>query len=140
MKIKKIGPIEFEQVLSTQAREHAVELHELHERIEAVAEAQQRPSGKSGNLAGLPSLSRNQMEELERILKRFFSSYAYAFSPSRIVVWGSQQPGFQQLAQHQVQDIRRALQAMVAEGALETTVSTRGNTLYRLPQSHGLVG
>jgi hypothetical protein len=124
IKIKKIGPFEFERVLSSQAQEHAVALDELHEHVHAIAE------GKTDAAS-----SRKQLEEIQSVLRRLFSACAHPISLSRIVGCASHQTGFEQLAQYQAQDVRRALYAMVAEGSLETTVSKRGNTLYRARQS-----
>lgn len=129
VRITKIGGVEFERILNGQASEHAEEIAYLQERIEALEHHVRHP--ESGVL----------FEEilyevpLREALMRFLNAYSeWAFSPSRIKSWGSAQPGFNELGQYEHAFIRSTLQKMVADGTLETRISKRGNTLYRVPR------
>lgn len=131
LRIKKVGPIEFQEILSTQADEHTKEIVELREQISSLrnlkSEGENYSDTAYGSIAQPPSL------ELRRLLITFLTEYQHwAFSPIRVQYWGSQQPNFEKLNDFKVDEIRYALQSMVAEGKLETRISKKGNTLYRI--------
>lgn len=132
IRVSKIGGIEFKEIVQGQASEHAEELSYLEDRIEAL-EAQIRKSDEMLELT--ESLEEPQLRNL---LLDFLAKYKkWAFSPSRIRVWGSKQQGFSALSKYEHPFIRSTLQKMVAENLLETRVSGKGNTLYRIPlQEH----
>jgi hypothetical protein len=126
LQIKRIGPVEFEQVLSAQAQEHAEDMHEVRQRIEAIDSVKRGRGSDQGDL-----ISRDQ--KLQDLLKQFLSTNKIPFSPSRIARCETQQPNFRELGEYDKDEIRRALQAMVAKREIETVISKRGNTLYRAP-------
>lgn len=131
-RISKIGPIELSEVVSGQAHEHAIAFDELRKRIEKLEEVQRKLAAQNHPSIVAPPASPDP-QELEGLLERFFARYdSWSFSPLRIAKWGSLQPGFEELGDYQLEQIRRVLQAMVAEGKLETRVSQKGNTLYRI--------
>jgi hypothetical protein len=72
--------------------------------------------------------------ELRNLLLEFLTKYKeWSFSPSRIRAWGSKQQGFSALSKFEHPFIRGTLQKMVSENILETRISKKGNTLYRVP-------
>jgi hypothetical protein len=131
-RISKIGPIELSDVVSGQAHEHAVAFDELRKRIDKLEEDQRKLASEKPQLA-TPSATKPNEADLEALVSRFLSKYNdWSFSPLRIAKWGSLQAGFEDLSRYQPDEIRRVLQAMVAEGKLDTRVSQKGHTLYRL--------
>jgi len=128
VRITKIGGVEFTEIVQGQASEHAEELGYLEDRIEYL-EAKVK---ESDELAVLMDPPREVV--LKELLLKFLQQYSqWAFSPSRIRVWGSKQQGFSSLASYEHPLIRSSLQKLVSEGKLETRVSKKGNTLYRTP-------
>lgn len=128
LRISKIGGVEFKDIVQMQASEHAEELIYLETRIEFL----ERKVKDSDELAPLVDPMRETT--LRTILLEFLTKYKkWAFSPSRIRVWGSKQQGFSSLSSYEHPFIRSSLQKLVSEGKLETRVSKKGNTLYRIP-------
>jgi hypothetical protein len=83
-RIRKIGPVELDQIISTQADERERDISELRKRVQALERAQ------SGRVLEAQSLSSPEPEELKGLLERFLSNYAaWSFSPTRISTWGS---------------------------------------------------
>ncbi len=162
-RVSKLGPIELEKALSTQASERDRDIARLEDRIDQIIlrdrvkmpdldkremhKFAQRPaaegSGPHFHVEALEGLATKPAKEalpapsgLEEELSAFLNKYdRWAFSPSRIIAWGAQQPGFESLANRDSGQVRRALQAMVAAGRAETRVSPAGNTLYRTSQN-----
>jgi hypothetical protein len=128
LRITKIGGIEFTEIVAGQASEHAEEISYLQDRIETL-EANVR------SLNGITELVESFEEpNLRKLLTDFLTKYKeWAFSPSRIRAWGSRQQGFAELAKYEHPFVRSTLQKMVADGLLETRISKKGNTLYRVP-------
>lgn len=127
VRITKIGGIEFEKIVTQQASEHAEEISYLEDRIE-VLEGHVRKSN------GMIELEEHFAEpKVRELLLEFLLKYSrWSFSPSRIRAWGSQQQGFSALGEYEHQQIRTVLQKMVSENELETKISNKGNTLYRI--------
>ncbi|MFM2484349.1 hypothetical protein [Celerinatantimonas yamalensis] len=128
IRISKIGGIEFTQIVREQALEHAEDLIYLEDRIESL-EAQARSTNEMAELT-------ETIHEpgLQKLLLEFLTKYKkWAFSPSRIRVWGSKQQGFSAISRYEYPFIRSTLQKMVSENILETRISKKGNTLYRVP-------
>ncbi len=130
IRISKIGGIEFKEIVQEQASEHAEELGYLEDRIESL-EAHIR------NHDGITEFTESFQEpQLRELLIKFLTKYnKWAFSPSRIKAWGSQQQGFSGLSSYEHPFIRSTLQKMVSEKLLETRISKKGNTLYRIAVS-----
>ncbi|MCS0433164.1 hypothetical protein [Vibrio diabolicus] len=127
MRISKIGGVEFRDIVQGQASEHAEELSYLEDRIEYL-EAKIKESDELSALTDPP-----REAALRKLLLEFLQKYSeWAFSPSRIRVWGSKQQGFSSLSNYEHPFIRSTLQKLVSEGKLETRVSKKGNTLYRI--------
>lgn len=130
LKIRKFGPFEFEQVLNTQAKEHAEEIGDLRERLKLLEDSIKVTSD------GTPprAFPINKELGLSDLLQRFLEAHSrWAFSPSRIVSWGGDQTGYEELKSYRKNTrlVRRTLQGMVADGFLETRISKKGNTLYK---------
>lgn len=141
LRIRKFGPFEFEQILRTQAQEHIEELNDLRIRISQLEESGQPAESRIEETQASTEFSNAKLVAVERSrrlrkrLLEFLTSHdRWAFSPARIAVWGSRQREFKDLKEYNTVEIRRMLQAMVADGELETRISKRGNTLYRVPR------
>ena len=127
-RIKKVGSVEFEQALNAQVLERAEGINFLEKRIEAIENSLEKKSIQSSDVF-------RQMYEprLRKLLLDFLSvNDQLPFSPLRIREWGSQQPGFEGLKKFEIGLIKHVLGKMVAERVLETTISKKGNTLYRI--------
>lgn len=128
LRIRKIGVLEFEQVIQTQAGEHAEEIGDLLLRVEGIEKELRRHDEMAELSENLAS------QKLRPLLFRFLrENYPKAYSPVRIRSWGGQQKGYESLRNHEQQMIRRILQQMVLNGEAVTRVSQLGNTLYRAP-------
>ena len=128
IRITKIGGIEFKEIVEEQASEHAEEISYLQDRVEAL-EASFRRSNELVDF-----IESSNEPQLRNLLMEFLTKYKeWAFSPSRIRAWGSQQQGFSALSNYEHPFIRSTLQKMVSEGLLETRLSKKGNTLFRVP-------
>ncbi|ODB93520.1 hypothetical protein A3194_02185 [Candidatus Thiodiazotropha endoloripes] len=129
LRIKRIGALEFEQVVETQAAEHAEDLSEVEERLLNLEQAMRETH---------EGVQFNEMlaePELRNLLISFLSTHnRWAFSPLRIRKWGSKQAGFENLSNYDPALLRSTLRKLVAEGVLETRVSKKGNTIYRIAE------
>jgi hypothetical protein len=123
---RRLGPIEFAQILETQTQEHAEALSELRVRLDEVEE-------KARGITGMEPISEHLAAiTLHPLLTTFLRQFApTAFSPVRIQKWGSRQPGYAELAKYTSSDIKIVLQKLVADGSVTTTISQLGSTLYR---------
>ncbi len=128
MGISKVGGVEFRDMIQGQASEHAEEIAEIQQRLE-ILESQTK-NIDSNSIVNIESA---EIDSLKNLLLKFLTQYdKWAFSPARIASWGSKQPGFSELGGYDKYDIRSMLQKMVSENKLETRVSKKGNTLYRI--------
>ncbi len=127
IRIRKIGSVEFDRVVSGQAREHAEEFAELRARIEEL-------EGRVRGMDEVATISETfATPELRPLILKFLNDFQpNAYSPLRIKKWGSRQPGFEKLADYSQGLIRTVLQGLVAEGRVATRVSKLGNTLYKI--------
>ncbi|USI27891.1 nuclease-related domain-containing protein [Alteromonas macleodii] len=72
-------------------------------------------------------------QSLRSLLIQFLRSHSkWAFSPLRIQKWGSKQTGYEKLAIFTTNDIRRELEALLAENVLVESTSKKGNRLFRI--------
>jgi hypothetical protein len=127
LRIRKIGPLELEQVVTTQATEHAEEFTELRARIEELETKARRADEIS------PITEHLEDVELYPLLTKFLEEFRPTpFSPIRIRDWGSRQPGYEKLAHFKQGAIRRVLQKLVTEGKAATRLGRLGNTLYKV--------
>lgn len=127
IRVTKIGGIEFEEIFSNQATEHSEEISYLEDRIELL-ELHIRKADESIILT-----EQFSEPELRDLLIRFLKEHRkWSFSPSRIKIWGQQQKGYSELSSYEVPFIRSILQKLVSERELETRISKKGNTLYRI--------
>lgn len=127
IRITKIGGIEFKEIVTNQASEHAEEIGYLEDRIETLEAGLRRVDEMSDFTESFKE------PDLRNLLLEFLTKYKqWAFSPSRIRAWGSQQQGFSPLSNYEHPFIRSTLQKMASENVLETTISKKGNTLYRV--------
>jgi len=126
IKIKKIGIIEFSQIVETQNKEHIESITYLQDRIECLEKSTEGQNTYENII--------HEFEEpkLRKVLLSFLETYSpTAFSPSRVRVWGSKQHDYESIKDFSHGFIRNTLQKLVVEGELETRLSKMGNTLYR---------
>jgi hypothetical protein len=129
-RITKVGAVEFEQALNAQVAERAEEIGYLEERIAVLESALEKKS-----IQGSEMFRQMYAPQLRKLLLDFLSTNdRVSFSPSRIKEWGSTQQGFESLKNFEVGFIRHILGKMVAERVLETVISKKGNTLYRIAE------
>ena len=128
-RIAKIGPVEFYDIVGKQAEEREKALGEISARIDQLEkqlEAQTGDSFSSKDTDAVPEST--SFENLKQQLTEFLASRdRTAFSPLRI-----QNLRNDKYAPHGLTDIKRALRALLADGIVETKISQRGNTLYRI--------
>ncbi len=127
VRIRKIGPIEFGDIIKTQITERDKSLSELDDRIEKLEDE------LSGMDEGKVVSEMLYGPELRRLLSGFLHENGpTAYSPTRIQFIAKQQTKYEKLAQYDPMLIRRTLRKLVAEDIVTTTISRQGNTLYRL--------
>jgi hypothetical protein len=126
--VKKLGPFEFTRLLSVQAKERESDLKELWEAIEELKTSSDI-GAVNGDKGSAPSGAKvaGEANELERLLEQFLEQHpTTAFNATRIK---NKEPA--QFGNYKPQEIRRALQRMVATERADTRVSRNtGNTLY----------
>lgn len=127
LRLRKVGFLEFERVVSGQAAEHAQELTELRTRLDEM-------EVKVRGIDEIAPISEHLEDvDLRPLLNKFLEQHRpTAFSPLRIRDWGSRQQGYEKLANAKLASIRRVLQKLVSEGRAATRVSRMGNTLYKV--------
>jgi len=129
LRLKKIGPLEFEQVISTQKKEQSETFAFLQGRIDELKKAlEARPTG----VEQVEPLSEPHPSfALPIVLHKFLKNYpGRFFSPLKIKNWGSKLPGFEELDSFSKTEISQALLTMLAANQVQTKISKRGNTLY----------
>lgn len=123
-KIKKIGPVEFQHVFESQIKE--------------IADLEDRLSSLENNVNNNAESYSNFIDGFyEKDLKDKLTDFLYehrptAFSPIRIKEWGGKQNGYEIFFKHDVTMIRRFLRKLLSEDKLTTTISKKGNILYRI--------
>jgi len=128
LRLRKVGILEFDRVISGQAAEHAEVLAEFRTRLDEL-ETMVRGMSEIAPIS-------EHLEDLDLVplITRFLSDHRpTAYSPLRIRDWGSRQPGYERLEHAKITSIRRVLQKLVSEGGAATRVSRMGNTLYKAP-------
>ena len=127
LRIRKVGAIEFERVVNTQATAFAEEFTELRVRVDEL----------EGKLRGVDEISPISESLATPVLRPLIIEFLNKFEPTpysalRIRDWGGRQQGFEQLKNYDLAMIRHVLQSLVAEGRAATRVSQLGNTLYKM--------
>jgi hypothetical protein len=148
LSLRKLGFIEFEQVINAQAKERITDFTELRNRIEKLEGSMGNSINSAAGVAASkdnapspdasradtaePSTMDRAQDKLGPLLVQFLRQYrTYAFSPARIQKWGSQRPGYETFGTQSASKIRQALQQLVLTGDVTTRVSQHGNTLYK---------
>jgi hypothetical protein len=127
IRIRKIGQIEFEQIINVQAREHAEELTEIRAQIDELQKGLSNVDGVGKMLFEMSS------PEFRPLVLNFLTQFQpAAYSPVKIRNWGAQQPGFERLGTISLGNLRAILQSLLVEGKVMTRVSKLGNTLYKI--------
>jgi hypothetical protein len=130
LSLKKFGPLEFERKLEGQSEEHIKDISALENKI-AELEAAIVASRPQIQVSAIQPTS--EEKEIRALIVKFLTDFEqWSFSPSRIESWGAHSsPGYSKLADNSSL-LRRLLRSLVSEGVLETRVSKKGNTLYRI--------
>lgn len=127
MRIKKIGNIEFVEVVKEQSKEHELDISLIEQRL---AELEDKVR-KNDPIDGL--IETAETPHLEAKLLSFLTiNSPTAYSPSRIRLECRNLPEYKTVSSQEVQFIRSTLRKLVSNGKLTTTVSAKGNTLYRI--------
>ncbi len=137
LRLKKIGPLEFEQVISTQKKEQSESVAFLQRQIDELKKAFE--ASPSGVERVEPLSEPHPSFVLPNVLQKFLKNYpGRFFSPFTIKNWGAKRSGFEELGSFSKAEISQALLTMLAANQLQTKLSKRGNTLYgvsrRMPQ------
>lgn len=124
IRIRKIGWLEFEQVVLSQKKEQAELLDSLSQQVEKL----------EVGIQGIPiPPAPRQQKELDNLLLKFFTKYPkMAFSPWRIQNWEDEREEFKRLRQYSNVTIRHHLDRHLVKGLLRTALRKNGNTLYML--------
>lgn len=121
-RIKKVGMIELENVVKTQARGNSKELADLQQQIDEL---------KAKLLENTEHL--NTDNSLDDLVKKFLTQYSqWAFSALRIKKWGALQSGFEGLKKYDTQQIRESLRRLLSKNIVATKISKKGNTIYKI--------
>lgn len=127
LRIKKIGNIEFVEVVKEQSKEHELDISLIEQRL---AELEDKVR-KNDPIDGL--IETAERPNLEAKLLSFLTiNSPTAYSPSRIRLECRNLPEYKTVSSQEVQFIRSTLRRLVSNGKLTTTVSAKGNTLYRI--------
>src|SRR6266566_2422746 len=127
--LKKIGPLEFREVISTQKKEQSESVTFLQNQIEQLKGALEKKVGSAvdaeSSFRPTPSIA------LSVLVEKFLRNYpGRFFSPFKVKSWGSEQAGFEQLGSFSIAEITQALLTMLAANRVRTKLSKKGNTLY----------
>jgi len=121
-RVKKIGMIELENVVKTQARGNSKELADLQRQID---ELKAKLPEKTEDL--------NTDSRLDDLVTKFLNQYSqWAFSALRIKKWGALQSGFEDLKKYETQEIRESLRRLLSKNIVVTRISKKGNTIYKI--------
>ncbi len=121
-RIKKIGMIELENVVKTQARGNSKELADLQQQIDEL----KRNLPKEND-----DLERDN--DLDMLVTKFLEQYSqWAFSALKIKKWGALQSGFESLKNYGTQEIRESLRRLLSKNVVITRISKKGNTIYKI--------
>lgn len=129
LSLKKFGPLEFERKLEGQSEEHIKDISEIENKLAQLEAAMKASGGIETTAERQPTQDEKEMRDL---IIKFLTEYErWTFSPRRMETWGAQIPGYSKLANNSSM-LRRLLRSLVSEGVLETRVSKKGNTVYRI--------
>ena len=127
MRLTKIGPLEFKQVINTQKKEQSETVQFLQNQIDEIKKAIETGGGSKT----VRSFQEQPSAALPVLLERFFRNYPRRFfSPYTIISWGGRQPAFKELASFKKEEVTQTLLSMLATGQVQTRISRKGNTLY----------
>lgn len=119
-RVKKIGMIELENVVKTQARGNSKEFADLQRQIDELK-------------AKLPEKTEDNDSSLDDLVTKFLNQYSqWAFSALRIKKWGALQSGFEGLKNYETQEIRESLRRLLSKNIVVTRISKKGNTIYKI--------
>jgi len=79
-----------------------------------------------------PNTNDHDDSDTLQLVRSFLETWStWGFTPKRILNWGSQQPGFDRLAELESAELKRILEELVGQGIVRTRSSKRGNLLYQ---------
>jgi hypothetical protein len=132
LSVKKIGWLEFDQVVTVQKKESVDAVVALEDRVVALERILQSTAVRSSSQAQ-PSIQMGTAnDELRELVLRFLRQYQrWFFNAPRIRLWGSQQEGFKKLADYPDVLIAQELGRLLAAGLVRHRISESGATLYK---------
>lgn len=129
LSLKKFGPLEFDRKLEGQSVEHIENFSALEDKIEKLEKLLLSEGSENKHNSNVVSLTE---AEYKNLIIRFLMDFnEQPFSPLRIESWGAKQEGYKELG-GQSDFLRRMLRKLVSEKMLETAISKKGNTLYKI--------
>jgi hypothetical protein len=134
--LKKVGPLEFREVISTQKQEQSESVTFLQNQIDQLKAALEKKVGSpvdaESSFRPTPSIA------LSFLVEKFLRNHSGRFfSPFKVKSWGSEQAGFEQLGSFSSAEITQALLTMLAANRVRTKLSKKGNTLYGVSRTTG---
>ena len=131
--VKKIGWLEFEQVVTVQKKESVDAVVALENRVVELERllAQLTPStGAPPTQAFIQSGKANA--SLRDLILTFLRQYQrWYFNAARIRLWGSKQAGFEKLSEYPAVLISQELARLLVAGLVSHRISESGSTLYK---------
>ncbi|MEZ5044147.1 MAG: toll/interleukin-1 receptor domain-containing protein [Saprospiraceae bacterium] len=87
----------------------------------------------TGDIVRANKIIHNEKEDISHLVQQFLKDYnQWYFSPLRINKWGGRQIGYEKLSESNSKEIRQALEKLKKQGAVKTTKSKKGNTIYKI--------
>jgi len=139
LRIKKVGWVEFERIVTVQKKEHAETIASLVDRLSALEAMLPREAGVSPDPADAthgitPVQTGEANRQLRDLILTFLKSRpAHYFNAARIRSLARGDERFGTLSDHPSVLLNQELQRLLAAGLVRTRISRRsGDTLYRI--------
>ena len=132
--VKKIGWLEFDQVVAVQKKESVDSIIALENRVVTLERLlQQSQTVSPAPLLAQPvSQNGTANDALRELVLAFLRHYErWYFNAPRIRLWGSKQEGFAKLAEYPDPLIKQELDRLLAAGLVRHRISKSGATLYK---------
>jgi hypothetical protein len=142
-RVKKVGWIEFDRIVTTQKKEQIESVALIEKRISILEDAlalqrSSQPADRPGtesdtDLASARPGEGTGNDELRRLVLAFLKAHpSWYFNAARIQNWGAGRPGFGKLGEYPTVLITQELHRLLAAGLVRHRISKRsGGSLYR---------
>ena len=125
LRIKKIGVLEFEEIIAEKEEEHSEDISNLYKKIRLL---EWKLHDLSNDLEELQDDDKVVKDMILDLLAKYPKS---SFSSTRILSWGPKQEGFSDLGNLNITELRCLLSDLTKNGCLTTTISERGSIMYK---------